>query len=227
MAEMLGRRLEHERRSESIPCLRITSRVKKINHSQFTDDILLIGGASSIMAGRFKLILDQFLLVSRGAVNNTKCFLYTWNTNARSLVVIARTLQFPMVTNWRSFKYLRIPICLNSLSIVDWYIILSKIRENFTLWGAQWLNLTGMLILVKVVLLDLPIFQYSSMLAPMEIKRAVAPELRKFLWEGGKSNHKCFHLVNWQVKQALKAHGGLRVKDPILANLALEPKMLW
>ena len=93
--------------------------------------------------------------------------------------------------------------------------------------GAQWLNLASRLILVKVFLLTLPIFQYSSMLALMRIKREVAQELIKFLCEGGKTNHKHFYMVNWQVVRAPKSHGGLRVKDPILANLAPVSKFFW
>jgi hypothetical protein len=89
------------------------------------DDILLLGGAFFNHGKvQFKSILDQFLLVSGGLVNSNKCYLYAWNTSAHSLVVIARILQFPLVMNWRSFKYLGIPICLNSLSVADWEVIL-------------------------------------------------------------------------------------------------------
>jgi hypothetical protein len=103
---------------------------KHINHSQFADDILFLGGASSIIARRFKMVLDQFLSVSGGLVNSHKCYLYNWNTNAHSLAVISRILQFPLVTNWRSFKYLGIPICLNSLSVADWNTLIPRSKRN-------------------------------------------------------------------------------------------------
>jgi hypothetical protein len=87
--------------------------------------------------------------------------------------------------------------------------------------------LTGRLILVKLVLSTLPFFNTPLCYPDGSIKREIAQEIRKFLWEGGKSNNKIFHLVNWQVVRAPKSHGGLGVKDPILANLALGSKMLW
>jgi hypothetical protein len=76
MNETLGRPLEHERRTGNIPGIKIVAGVKHINHSQFADDILFLGGASSIIARRFKLVLDQFLSVSCGLVNSHKCYLY-------------------------------------------------------------------------------------------------------------------------------------------------------
>jgi len=64
MSKSLNRRLEWEHINGSIPGLRIARRVKRINHSQFVDDTLLLGGASKIMARRFKLVLDQFIQIS-------------------------------------------------------------------------------------------------------------------------------------------------------------------
>jgi hypothetical protein len=58
IAETLGRQLEKDRTSKAIPDIKITRGMKKINHSQFVDDTLLIGGASIIMAKRFKTSLE-------------------------------------------------------------------------------------------------------------------------------------------------------------------------
>jgi hypothetical protein len=60
MAEHLSRRLEHERKIGNIPGLIIVRGVKKINHSQFVDDTLLLGGASIVITVCFKEVLDQF-----------------------------------------------------------------------------------------------------------------------------------------------------------------------
>jgi hypothetical protein len=116
MVETLGRFLEHERRNGNIPGIKIIAGVKCLNHSQFADDIHFLGGASLVIARWFKMVLDQFLLVSSGLVNSHKCYIYSWNTNAHSLAIISRILQFPLVSNWRSFKYIGFPIFLNSLS---------------------------------------------------------------------------------------------------------------
>jgi hypothetical protein len=54
-------------------------------------------------------------------------------------------------------------------------------------------------VLVKSVLSSFSIFQFSALLAPVGIKKAMAQEIRKFLWQGGKSNSKKFHMVNWNI----------------------------
>jgi hypothetical protein len=53
MAESLSIKLEHERIVKNIQGLQIVHGVKNLNHSQFADDTLLLGGASVIIA-RFK-----------------------------------------------------------------------------------------------------------------------------------------------------------------------------
>jgi hypothetical protein len=54
--------------------------------------------------------------------------------------------------------------------------------------GGLWLNPPGRLVLAKEILLALLVFQYSSLLAPMSVKRKIARQIRKFLWEGRKNS---------------------------------------
>lgn len=46
--------------------------VKEINHAQFLDDTIFIGGASTIMVQRFKETLNTFYKVSGSKVNKEK-----------------------------------------------------------------------------------------------------------------------------------------------------------
>ena len=56
----------------------------------------------------------------------------------------------------------------------------------------------------------------------------ITKEIRKFLWQGGKSNgSKKFHLVNWDVVCSPKNCGGVGTRDPTVMNLALGVKILW
>ena len=65
------------------------------------------------------------------------------------------------------------------------------------------------------------------MLASIRIVQQVAREIHKFLWQGGKSNQKKFHLVNWKVIKSPKEHGRLGIKDPLIVNITLGAKVLW
>ena len=56
----------------------------------------------------------------------------------------------------------------------------------------------------------------------------VTREIRRFLWQGGKSsNLKKFHLVNWETVCRPKICRGVGVRDPNIMNLALGAKILW
>jgi hypothetical protein len=51
--------------------------------------------------------------------------------------------------------------------------------------------------------------------------------IRDFLWHGGKGKQKKYHLVNWETVKHPYVEGGLQVRDPDLANLALGGKIIW
>jgi hypothetical protein len=55
-----------ERRNGKIPGLHIARGVKKINHSQFSDDTLFLGVATLHTTTRFQNILNSFLAPSGG-----------------------------------------------------------------------------------------------------------------------------------------------------------------
>jgi hypothetical protein len=54
MEKSLSRNMEVERISRNLPGIKIVRGVSSFNHSQFVDDTLLLGGASTIITKRFK-----------------------------------------------------------------------------------------------------------------------------------------------------------------------------
>jgi hypothetical protein len=103
----------------------------------------------------------------------------------------------------------------------------SKIKEKFVNWGDQWLNPVGRLVLDKGSPFGSSSISILFFVIPHECQKRNCLPNPKFLWEGGKTNKKKFHMINWRIVRAPKMHGGLGVKDPTLANLALGEKMLW
>ena len=51
--------------------------------------------------------------------------------------------------------------------------------------------------------------------------------IRDFLWRGGKGNKTLLHLVKWDIVKRPVLEGGLQIRDPGLANLAMGRKLLW
>ena len=52
-----------------LPGLRIANNVRDINHAQFADDTLLLGGANTHSAEQFKQELDLYKKVSGSKIN--------------------------------------------------------------------------------------------------------------------------------------------------------------
>lgn len=69
MVKSLSKTLEDDKIKGRLMCLEISRKVKAVNHSQFADDTFLFGGASSIIARKFKHILDTYLNLSRVRAN--------------------------------------------------------------------------------------------------------------------------------------------------------------
>eukprot|EP00253_Pinus_taeda_P007185 PITA_07185 len=110
MAETLSIHLEKLRKQKDITGISIERGIKEINRSLFADDTLLIGGASSLMAKRFKKTLDTFLTASGGKLNNKKCKIYTWNVSLQIMQRISTILDILVQRNWSYFSYLGLPL---------------------------------------------------------------------------------------------------------------------
>eukprot|EP00253_Pinus_taeda_P008374 PITA_08374 len=227
MAETLSLHLENKRRLKEITGIDIVRGAKGINHSLFTDDTLLIGGASSLMASRFKETLDLFLQASGGKLSNSKCMIYTWNVPRHITQRISLIMEIPAQGNWSHFKYLGLPLAKDSIKSEIWVKLIEKLRGKLQSWGVYWLNLAGRTILIKAVLSALPIYQFATTLAPASIHKHMELIIRSFLWQGGKQDTKKFSLVKWSKVILPLEKGGLGIRVPRLANIAMGFKLIW
>eukprot|EP00253_Pinus_taeda_P035972 PITA_35972 len=227
MAETLSIHLEKLRRQKEITGISIARGTKEINHSLFADDTLLIGGASSLMARRFKKMLDLFLQVSGGKLNNNKCMLYTWNVPRHITQRISIILDIPAQRNWSHFMYLGLPLAKDSIKTEIWVKVIEKLRGKLQSWVMSWLNLAGRTTLIKSILLALPIYQFAITLAPANIHKHMELILKSFLWQGGKQDSKRFSLVKWDQVILPFEKGGIGIRILRLANMAMRFKLIW
>ena len=158
MAESFSRALDHKRRTGLITGIKFGNGVKNINHSQFADDTLLMGGASNIIARRFKTLLDRYMCYSGGMINFLKSCIYGWNTTAHTLQSIASIFGVPCKLDWGHFTYLGMPVSVGSLKAKVWDTIIDKMKRKVQHWGSLWLNPAGHLILLKSSLSSLPLY---------------------------------------------------------------------
>jgi hypothetical protein len=117
------------------------------------------------------LVLDQFTQISGGLINKNKIQIYAWNIDAQVPYGIRPNSFFSPSQRLEAFQILG---DANLLKIHPRGILANhnqKIKEKMESWGAIWLNPAGHLVLIKSILSSLPIFQFSSLLAPMGTKK--------------------------------------------------------
>ena len=76
-ASVLSIQLEQARQDQDLLGIRMAQGTKDINHTQFVDDTILLGGASQIIARRFKNDLDRYCRVSGSKINHRKSQIYS------------------------------------------------------------------------------------------------------------------------------------------------------
>jgi len=227
MADSLNRKLIVERIAGNIPGLKPSNGAEPINHVLFTDNSLLLEGASIRIAKAFELVLINYCRSSGALVNERKSEVFSWNLSQPELTGITAILGFKGYANWDRIKYLGLPIIAGGNKRALWSDLISKIKTKIAAWGGYWSIKGGKVTLIKSVLSALPIYQVAFLLAPQSVTEKISKLLRDFLWQGGKGNENKIHLVNWDVVKKPMAEGGLQVRDPTIANLALGGKILW
>eukprot|EP00253_Pinus_taeda_P007578 PITA_07578 len=149
MADSFSRALDYNRRVGLISGIKYGNGVKNINHSQFADDTLLIGGASTTIAKRFKTLLDQFMEYSGGEIIYQKSCIYGRNISTQTAHSIASIFGVAHKANWDHFTYLGMPVSMGPLKADTWNEIIDKVKRKIQQWGTHWLNPAGRIILLK------------------------------------------------------------------------------
>ena len=98
-----------------------------------------------------------------------KIVVYGWNVEHSVILRIVNSLSFLGFDKWEKIKYLGLPLTLVSSPPSLWLKVISKLKSKIASWGGQWLTKAGKLVMIKVVLSALPIFQSSLLLAPKSI----------------------------------------------------------
>ena len=100
-------------------------------------------------------------------------------------------------------------------------------KNTIKLWSNSWLNLAGRVVLIKSILSSYPIFSCEILADTKAFIRSFNMEIRKFLWQGGKTQGRKFNLVNWEAVIENKNNGGLGIRDQGKVNQALGAKLVW
>jgi len=102
-ASMLSFQLNLSREIHMLPGLRIVNNVRDINHAQFVNNTLLLGGANIHSAEQFKQELELYKEMFGSKINFQKSKIFSWKCSARELREIARTLGMEGTMDWDNF----------------------------------------------------------------------------------------------------------------------------
>ena len=134
---MLSFQLNNRQQDLSLLGLRMDQNVKDINHAQFADDTLLLGGAGVQSAMKFKKELDIYLQISGSKNNLQKSKIYYWNNSVEEIGRTSRVLEMESFQNWDSFTYLGVPIFKSSIKTKNWNPIVENLKAKIQKWGAS------------------------------------------------------------------------------------------
>ena len=98
-ASALSFQLEAVRLDQELLEIRMARGTKDINHAQFADDTILLGGASQIIARRFKKEMNRYCQASGSKINYRKSKIYGWNINPREMLDITRAINMDGATS--------------------------------------------------------------------------------------------------------------------------------
>ena len=126
MAETLSRKLIAKKEAGYNLDVKIARGVDPINHALFTDDYVLLGGASLKIAQAFNVILQKFCLISGALINKNKSVVYGWNVEHLAILRIADSMGFLGFDKWEKITYLGLRLTLGLSSPSLWLDVLAK-----------------------------------------------------------------------------------------------------
>ena len=125
-ASVLSFQLDRCQQNNELLGLRISHGVKNVNHAQFADDTILLGGASVASARLFKRELEKYQDASGSLINYNKSQILSWNCNPRDLADISRIIGIKGSSQWVDFKYLGVPIFKAAPKVSSWIPLMEK-----------------------------------------------------------------------------------------------------
>jgi len=126
-------------------------------------------------------VLDDFLSVLGGLLNNNKCRIYNWNISINTMQRISQIMEIPVQIKWSHFIYLRLPLAKEMVKSEVWNKHVEKMRGKIQTWGMMWLNLARRTIMIKALLSTLLICQYAIIMAPASTHKQMELIIRSFL----------------------------------------------
>jgi hypothetical protein len=134
------------------------SRLQKIIHLQFVDDVLIMTKAELPEWTEIDRIITLFCKASCLAVNQTKTTVHFDGLTVQELLPFKSLLPYTFSELSDGFKYLGYFLKTGKHEAEDCGWLLAKISKKISLWCNRWLSMGGRYILIKTVLEGQPVY---------------------------------------------------------------------
>jgi hypothetical protein len=202
------------------------SKLIKMVHLMFVDDVLLMSLANPEEWLCILEVLQRFCLVSGLSINLDKSTVHHWGISAPELQLLKATIPLNFKNLSEGFNYLGFHLRLGASSSEDWSWMVDTFKRKINFWCNKWLSLGGRLILVQSVLQSKAVYWMMLERLPLSIITTLRRLIFNFLW-GGNAVKNRIHLVKWQSISKSKRDGGWGLKDLTIFNIALLACSFW
>jgi hypothetical protein len=158
------------------------SRIVKILHLFFIDDVLIMTNDSLQEWKEIKDILTTFCSASGLKINWTKSTFHYARLQEQSLELFKELFPYNFVDLSEGFKYLGYYIKVDSYKAADWNWLVAKVEKRIGHWCNRWLSLGGRFTLIKAVLECQPVYWMALAAIPVSVLDKLRKLTYNFLW---------------------------------------------
>jgi hypothetical protein len=171
------------------------SRIVKILHLLFVDDVLIMTNGSLQEWMEIKDILKTFCSASSSLINWAKSNFHFFHLQDHSLELLKDLFPYNFVHLFEGFEYLGYFIKVDSYKATDWNWLVAKVEKRIGHLCNRWISLGGRFTLIKVVLEGQPVYWMALTAIPSTVLDKLSKLSYNFLWSGS-TDYTRQHLCN-------------------------------
>jgi hypothetical protein len=202
------------------------SRLIKVLHLLFVDDILIMTKASMVEWQEIKRVLGRFCNASGLKINDKKTSFLQYGLQQNVLENLKAIFHYNFLDLSTGFRYLGYYLKIDRYRTKDWQWLIDKYECQISHWCNRWLTIGGRLILIKAVLESQPVYWLALTNLPSQILQRIRQLIFSFLWSGCNKKKK-IHLCAWQLIAHPKQHGGWGLRNLGSFSREMAANTLW
>lgn len=206
--------------SGKIKGCQISTDAPPITHLLFADDSFLLFKANMHEANQIKLVLKEYEVLSRQAINFQKSGIF-FSANVRRDKQRDITEVLGVMNDLRDTKYLGLPSLIGKAKKRVFNFLTDRVRSRIQGWNTKLLSRAGNDVLLKNVAPAIQSYCMTCFLLPKSLCRDIEKLMNAYWWSSNSSNSKGVRWLSWDGMSMSKEKGGMGFRNLYGFNLAL------